>query len=266
VLANYPGWLERSWGDVRDVATSAGFRRAARRLRAKALALTAGEPQLENLPPLLAIEAEARELTETSLVQLPKLMLIATAFERAALPYVAPVPRRKGVVVRARDFAIRPGVAPSALSIPLVDPHDATGRLASVLDDIRERHGHPIVTPYYRGLANWAALIVRLWAAVRPVVGTARYAAWREELVADAEQAWGELTLAPDASRRSTRDDAHAVVTAFRRRILPDLLLDVAMLEPLVDARAAVDRLGSWTSEADGEAPARYRDADGVSC
>jgi hypothetical protein len=244
VLANYPGWLERSWRDVRTVAASPAFRRAARRIRMKAADLTAGEREIENLPPLLAIEAEARALTETSIEVLPKLMLVATAFQHSG-PCAVPVARRAGSVIRARDFAVRRGSAPSALGIPLVDPHDATGRLSAVLEDVRQRHGHPVVPPYYRGLANWAALLVRLWAVVRPVVGTERYRGWRHELIAAAEREWASLS--PDAPAASDGGgDPSAIVTVFRTATLPDLLLDVTMLARVVDADAAVERLGHW--------------------
>ena len=89
--------------------------------------------------------------------------------------------------------------------------------------------------------AAGATLLVRLWATVRPVVGTERYREWRDALVVRAGHSWDALEIA-STRRPASRivpvasEDVFAISEYFRRRMVPEVLLDVTMIQRLLSA------------------------------
>ena len=165
------------------------------------------------LPPQGA--GKIRAFTESIDYALPKLLIIAALLE---LP-----PEAGGVAPASSELPPRP--AEGTEKIPMVDPATPDERLRALFDDVAERHGHPAVATYFRSLAQWPEVLERLWTALRPDVGGERFATARERLVAEAARLAADMPARPP---RAPEAIGHALLF-FRRRLIPDLMLDVQM-------------------------------------
>lgn len=158
-LANYPDYLQPAWQRLRPSLRTQRFERAADRLRAEAL--------LEPVPPGPSVSTEAanemdriRAFNDTIHYVLPKLLLIATALDGADFAV-----GERGETAADGAAQIPSGVAAATVKVQLVDPEQAGERVRQIFASVKERHGHSLVSSYYRGLANWPAFLDGAWEA-----------------------------------------------------------------------------------------------------
>lgn len=235
-LANYPAYLDFAWGRVSPYLLSADFERAADELRRRALVEPVPEgPGLDRVGP--EDLAKVRAFTDTIHYVLPKLLLVATAFDEGL-----------GGATGAEDSppnAVEPGVAEGTFALPMVSSEDADSELAAVFGRIRELHGHPDVASYYRGLANWPALLEGLWSRLESIVGSEPYEERKRELLARSR----EVVLGMPLPERATVlglgldegdvEDLRSILAVFRFRIIPDTFLEAPIVKAMLDGREA---------------------------
>lgn len=246
ILATEPAFFQPAWARLRPIARSQGFEAAADGLRDLA-EIEAGLAPLDTAAAGDDLE-RIRGFTRTIHHVVPKLLLCATAFDLEAAGEESPdAAAAAGHADELPDLdASPPGMIDGALSIPMVDPAAAGGRLGELFRDIREHHGHPGVATYYRSLGHWPALLDELWQALRPMVGGEALVDRRRMLI----DAAGEEMLALRAGARAAglladdlpalpadqRERLRAILAVFRLRIIPDLLLVVPQARRLLDA------------------------------
>lgn len=237
-LANYPEYLEPAWGQVRTLAGTRDFERAADALRAEAL--LEPPPQASDLGAALPHDAgKLRQFNDTIHYVLPKLLLVATALARTPLEHaVEPAASGLGMDTSALPESIADGSG----KVEMVDPQQANAQVKRLFDAIRQRHGHPLVSSYYRGMANWPDFLEAAWRVVSPRVDTPDYAARRQLLIdraAAQAEGWApvSVTVAPAA-----QVEVSAILAAFRMRFIPEMLLDVALVKSLLDGADAARR------------------------
>lgn len=237
--ANFPEVFDGLWQELRGVARRAEFERTADSLREQAaagdLADEVGSPAVED-----AVDEDgqrrAEAFNETIHYVLPKLLLVASGF---ALILDDDVPDGSPPDLGA---ALPYGPADGSQALAMVGPDEAGDRVTELYEDIQDRHGHPGVASYYRALAQWPRLLEAVWDAVRPVVGDASYRRLTAELTVTAQDAARELLVGcrtrrqlglPTDESRDVRD----LVEVFRVRLVPDLLVDVTLIRPLLGTR-----------------------------
>lgn len=235
-LANYPDYLKYAWKRVSSHVLSTDFERAAEDLRAQSLV----EPVPEG-PNLGWMEPEdlqkVRDFTDTIHYVLPKLLLIATAFDEG-------LGGASGSEAAAPD-TVEPGVAGGTLALPMVSAEEAGDRLSSLFGRIRDLHGHPDVASYYRGLGNWPNLLYDLWSRLEPVVGSGPYEERKRELLDRSREAVLGMTL-PGREEvmslgLSDRDveALRSILAVFRFRVVPDTFLEASVIKAMLDGREA---------------------------
>jgi hypothetical protein len=93
-----------------------------------------------------------RAFKDTIHYVLPKLLLTVTLLHEMDFG-----PSRSGVVAGAPaddGSTIPAGPAEGATKVEMVDPDTAEPRVRTLFQAVRERHGHPLVSSYYRGLGK----------------------------------------------------------------------------------------------------------------
>jgi hypothetical protein len=247
-LANYPDYLESAWQDLRPSLRSRAFEQAADEIRVEGLldrVPNASEVAWEGLADLEQI----RPFNDTIHYVLPKLLLIATAWHEGL--------RGGGTGTDAGD-GIPAGVAEGTTKIPMVDPKSATGRVKELFQDIRERHRHPGVASYYRALGHWPEFLGTAWERIRPIVGSPEYDERKSRVVARAEMELRNVlgagaTGGGGANRipQESMEEVRAILSVFRYRLIPDLLLDVSLIKAMLDGPEAARR-SRFSVAADG--------------
>lgn len=235
VLAHRPTYLEAAWMRVQPAAATFDFERAADLLRSDALveddglALTGDWEGRGDL-------SRIRPFTDAIHYVLPKLLLVATAWDEAARG--DPVPPWQHAELASESYPT--GAATEAASIDLVDPEDAPPRVRTLFDDIRETHQHPGVASYYRALGHWPDFLEGVWTEVKPLVTSADYGRRREALVDEATRMAHHLSLSgPALDTPRLHTEIRSILAVFRFRLIPDLLLDVAAIKRLLDGTEA---------------------------
>lgn len=252
VLANYPEPFAEAWAALRPTLGTVGFERAADHLRAAAVS----EPTIPTADvDWSAMEGLARVRAFTASIHyvLPKLLLTAIALDRllgredeAAREAVEPI-----WLGMEAATALPAGSAAGTVRIPLLDPHDAQGRVHGVFEDIKKRHGHPGVASYYRALGHWPDLLATLWNEVSPGIGSASRTRQKDRVVSLAASLDAALHPAlPRLSHPGVRSgELAALLSVFRYRLIPDLLLDVTHIRAVLDGQgAAYASPFSWTA------------------
>ena len=114
----------------------------------------------------------------------------------------------------------------------MVDPNTASERVRRLFEDILDRHGHPALATYFRSLGHWPELLEAIWRDLRPIVGQAPYQERSATLVDHA----GRLAsgLRPEGVPPGAPAPSAAVLGVFRRRIVPDLLIDVTVIRGML--------------------------------
>lgn len=237
VLANYPPYLRLSWERLEPFLLTAEFEEAADALRSRAL--------LEPVPD--SVEAawgqpgdlqSIRAFTDTIHYVLPKLLLVASAFDEG----LDGAPARGGAVP---EPAVAPGVAEGTTSVPMVDPADADGDLGKTFEEIETLHGHPGVASYYRGIGHWPEFLSAVWGRLRPLVGSTPYENRKRGLLEHAREAVLELPLPnrEEALDHGLQDgeisEIKAVLAVFRFRVIPDTFIEVALVKAMLDGADA---------------------------
>ena len=232
MLANYPDYLKFAWGRISSHLLSADFERTADDLRTRALV----EPTPER-PNLDWMEPEdlkkVRAFTDTIHYVLPKLLLVATAFDEG-------LGGASGSEAAAPS-AVDPGVAESTFALPMVSAEEAGERLSTLFGRIRDLHGHPDVASYYRGLGNWPDLLQDMWSRLEPGVGSEPYEERKQELLERSREAVRGMPL-PErediiALGMSGEDieEIRSILAVFRFRVVPDTFLDASVIKALLD-------------------------------
>ena len=235
-LANYPPYLSFAWNKIAPHLLTPRFEEAADTLRARALVEPIYEPtDWTSLGDLKQIRA----FTDTIHYVLPKLLLVSSALDEG-------LGGETGAANGPREKGIPPGVTEGTTSLPMVEPDEATEETQEVFEEIRERHGHPDVASYYRGIARWPGFLKVAWERVSLLVNTPPYEERKRELLEVARSSVLELPL-PSRSEVVERDimdeeqikELRAVLAVFRFRLNPDMLLDVSLVKALLDGPEA---------------------------
>ena len=233
VLANYPSYLSFAWNKIEPHLLTTRFEEAADALRGRAL--------LEPVPVLERVDLTAlgdlkqiRGFTDTIHYALPKLLLVVSALDEG-------LGGETGIADEAPEAGVQPSVAEGTMSLPMVTTAEATGRLKELFEEIRERHGHPDVASYYRGVARWPEFLEAVWERIGPLVGTALYKERKRDLLEAARSVVLELPLPSngEVGQRSVTEEQveelRAVLAVFRFRVISDTFLEVSLIKALLD-------------------------------
>ena len=233
LLAYYPTYLSFAWDRVERHLLSLRFEEAADALRARSLV----EPISGSTNPAsLGDLSQIRAFTDTIHYVLPKLLLVSSAFDEGLGG------EKGGVAGRPRQAAgIPPGVADGTTYVGPVSPDEADEETEKIFGEIQERHGHPDVASYYRGIARWPEFLEVAWDRVGPLVGTPAYNERKRDLVEAAREDALRLPL-PSRGEVVERgideeqvEELRAILAVFRFRLNVDTLLDVSLVKALLD-------------------------------
>lgn len=233
-LANYPDYFEAAWQQIRPALFTEAFYAAADELRGQAL--------LSPAPERLTADAEFgdmhrfRSFNDTIHEVLPKLLLIATALhklEMAIRPDAAPEGAASRPSEPPQQYAVE-GIT----NVDMVDPENAPAAVTVLFQKIKERHGHPLVSSYYRGLANWPDFLDLAWREVGPRVRSAPYEGCRQRLIEQAsvlsDSVFGQGPE-PWKGKASEVQEIRMILAAFRLKFIPEMLIDVTLVKALLD-------------------------------
>ncbi|MDP8971769.1 MAG: halocarboxylic acid dehydrogenase DehI family protein [Actinomycetota bacterium] len=235
-LANYPPYLSFAWNKIAPHLLASSFEEAADALRSQALM----EPTSDSTDwASLGDLSQIRAFTDTIHYVLPKLLLVSSAFDEG-------LGGETGTNEGPQEAAeIQPGVAEGTTRLQMVGPDEATEETEEVFEGIRERHGHPDVASYYRGIARWPEFLKVAWERISPLVNTTPYEERKHELL---EAARSSVLKLPLPSRREVLErgigeeqieELRAILSVFRFRLNSDMLLDVSLIKALLDGPEA---------------------------
>ncbi|CAA9441421.1 MAG: hypothetical protein AVDCRST_MAG80-1368 [uncultured Rubrobacteraceae bacterium] len=237
VLANYPPYLSFAWNTLEPYLLTTGFEEAADALRAQALVEPVPDAGDTKLAALGDIE-QLRDFTDTIHYVLPKLLLVSSAFDEG-------LSGETGAAHGPSEVGVQSGVAEGATSLQMVGDDEATEEVEEVFEEIRNRHGHPDVASYYRGIAQWPEFLEFAWGRISPLVATDLYEERKRDLLEAARSSVFELPL-PSRSEAVERgineeqiEELRAILAVFRFRIIVDTLLDVSLIKALLDGPEA---------------------------
>jgi hypothetical protein len=233
-LANYPEYLEQAWAQLRPLANQRRFEQAADALRARAL--------LQSAPTLPALDIEGMEdgqrlraFNDTIHYVLPKLQLVAGVLEAASFT------DSKGANAQATEAldTLPVGIAQGTTKVSMVQPEQAQERVRAVLESIKQRHGYPMASSYYRGAANWPDFLGSVWERLSPLVGSSEYETRKAAVIEHAEayaRDWPRLTIHVAESQQM---DIRLLLAGFRRKFIPEMLLEMVLIKYLTDGAEA---------------------------
>ena len=240
-LANYEDFLVPEWDRLRTWARTVRFEREADTIRSAAL--------LDPMPVLAEADWAAlgaldriRRFTDSIHYVLPKLLLLATAMHEQLCE---PQPGSTGDAGSSMDDVLPLGVAADTLGITMVDPKQADPALRDLFHRIKACHRHPGIATYYRSLGQWPAFLEAIWDRIEPLVDTPAYDACRRLVI---ERAHDIVSTAAPSARSAgsgfdvpveTAEDVRTVLSVFRFRLIPDLLLDVTLVRAMLDGSEA---------------------------
>jgi hypothetical protein len=239
-LANYPDYFEPAWRRLSPVFRTSKFERDADKLRAQALFASVPDASEVDWTALGDLD-EIRSFTDSIHYVLPKLLLVATAFEEF-LNHSSEERYWRRIESMSSTADIPPGVAKGTTKIEMVNPKKAKGRIKDLFESIKQRHDHPGVASYYRALGNWPEFLEAAWDKIEPLVGSTPYEERKRALVGHAESFVRELLpLGTEAAVEwqawdpKQTDDIRSVLAVFRFKLIPDLLLDVTLIKAMLD-------------------------------
>lgn len=223
VLANYPDYFLPAWRSIAPIVRLREFETASDELRAAAA--------LQDLPRMTASDSgnpELRAFNDTIHYVLPKLLLVASLLgERTTSPEQ---PSRQA------DGRLPFGVADGAAKVEMVDPDRASERVTRLFSSIKTAHGHPLVSSYFQGLAQWPDVLENLWAELEPRIGTEPYEERKAELVQRASfHARDLVRLRSFAPPEHDPAEVAALLDAFRLKFIPEMLIDVVLVKAMLD-------------------------------
>lgn len=226
VLANFPDYFVPAWEGIVPIVRSRDFEQSADELRARAA--------LEDMPGKAdfsaEVDSELRALNDTIHYVLPKLLVVATLLgEGDALSNASH---------RAGSAEIPRGVANGAAKVGMLDPEQAPESVARLFDRIKEAHGHPLVSSYFRALGQWPEVLEALWSELEPIVGSETYERRKNDLIAvaaaeaEALAGLGSPRALPEGSEG---DQIRSLISAFRRKFIPEMLIDAMVIKSVLD-------------------------------
>ena len=234
-LANFPELLEASWNAVRDVAGTREFEQDADWIRATAV--------LEPVPIGRDVRSHAgeeldrlRAVTDTVHYALPKMLLVATAFE--AMMHTRRADQHAPPEEHLDKAPLPPGPPPGMATFRTISPSDADGQVKELYEDIQRVHGHATVTTWFRALATRPDFLDAVWDELRPIVGSEPWLRRKRLLLNSAEAIVREWDL-PDLPPSLISPDARAVVSAYRSVLVPDVLIDACLVKGMLDGGRA---------------------------
>lgn len=236
-LANYPDYLEQLWKHFSPSLRSNNFEQEADNLREKALLEPIPDVSDTNWEKLEDLE-KLRAFNDTIFYVLPKLLLITTAFDETTFRTIREQRGHGTAATGDETQEIPQGVAEGTTKVEMVDPEKAQERVKNLFRSIKEQHGHPLVSSYFRGLGNWPDFLEETWNKIKPLVGSAEYNNLRDFLTEQALNGLRRLPLtqAPNAQLNEQQlEEVGAILTAFRYKFIPEMLIDVALIKALLD-------------------------------
>lgn len=241
VLASDPAVLQAAWGAVAPNLKTWAAERAADRLRGRALIVEAAsisshkafKGDLSRAEIDFDLRSKIGNFNHIALYALPK-HLLASAMLLRALEGGSPAPD-----ATADAGEIPTGMAEGVFPVSPVDPATARGRAAELLPVVAQGHAHATAEDYFRSLARLPDYLAAAWNALIPIVRDPEYDARGAELARMADEAAAHLphpvTLDPAAMRSGTLGDVAGVLRLFHDRVLPDVLIDAALVTALTD-------------------------------
>ncbi|HEV2129783.1 MAG TPA: hypothetical protein VGR27_01690, partial [Longimicrobiaceae bacterium] len=112
---------------------------------------------------------------------------------------------------------------------------DASERVRRLLEREKSAHGHPLVSSYYRILANWPDFLEATWTRIEPVVGSDGYRERVEALVQLAAEVVRSLPLVGEIRDAERTEQVSNLLHAFRRGFIPSMMVDVVLIKAIVD-------------------------------
>lgn len=235
-LANYPDYLGILWGQLSPKLRTEGFEQAADSLRREALLKPVPDvsevdwEELDNLDKL-------RAFNDTIHYVLPKLLIITTAFEVSTFGFDTESGNNDQDSNASTDIPL--GAAEGTTKVKMVDPDKASERVQRLFDSIKERHGHPLVSSYFRGLGNWPDFLEQSWNRLQPFVCSSEYEERKHKLIARSEAAARSLAfpkLKQTMLDEQQSAEVRAILAAFRLKFIPEMLLDAALIKAMLDS------------------------------
>jgi hypothetical protein len=228
-LANFPEYFVPAWKSLSPHLRRLECELAGQQLRGLAATKIAVEPFPKDILSSEDHNAIAA-FTDSIHYVLPKLLLTATALDMQASGHFAIRPDPSVGDVTPIPY----GIAQGTRQLPLVDPADADDRVRALFRDIQEQHGHPGVASYYRGLGHYPVFLGQAWQEVRRHVDTDNYRQRKRALLEFAEAySDRELVCRIPAPTIAAPDSVRAILAVFRYRLIPDLLLDVTLIQSM---------------------------------
>lgn len=233
-LANYPDYLEQAWTNSRPVLCSDSFEQAADEIRTRALLDDAPVSAVLGLPDADNAQ-QLQGFNDTIHYVLPKLLLVCSLFYEASFGDQA-----RGSTAYVEALGTTPkGVAEGATKVEMVNPAEADEEVRQLFEDIKARHGHSVVSSYYRGLAQWPDFLQRAWELTAPYVGSPNYNARRLELIETARVTVRKWPVVPIEPPKAHIDDIRDILTTFQHKFVPEMLLDTALIKAILGGRDA---------------------------
>jgi hypothetical protein len=234
-LANYPDYFEHMWEGLSPTFRTKAFEKAADSLRSKALLEQVPNASNVNWEKLGEIKS-LRAFNDTIYYVLPKLLLITTVFYEASFGRI-----REGDDEHDKEnrFSAMPlGVAEGTTKVQMVEPEKASDHVKGLFTSIKEKHGHPLVSSYYRGIANWPDFLEEAWNLIKPLVGSSAYENRKQALI---KQALVEIRTLPIPTIENPKikeeqgSKIRLILLAFQHKFIPEMLLDVALIKAMLD-------------------------------
>jgi hypothetical protein len=232
-LANYPEYLEQAWSEIRPLIVTTEFEKSADALRRQALLNDAPQEPVIRLDDIAELD-HLLAFNATIHYVLPKLLLTATLLHEASFGEVAGAKDRGG-----GEAAIPLGVADGTAKAKMLDAATADERVKTVFEQVKEVHGHSIVSSYFRGLANWPEFLERTWRELQGYVGSEAYTERRGQLTNSARHEVRRWGLPVVAIHDGNREEIKSILAAFRLKFIPEMLLDSVLITSLVSGREA---------------------------
>lgn len=238
ILANYPTYLTFAWNKLEPYLLTTDFEGAADELRARALIEPISDTTDVDCAALGDL-ARIRSFVDSIHYVVPKLLLVVSALDEGVMGESGEAANR------TREIIVKPGVVEGTTVLPMVSSSDTGGKLRTILEDIKDRHGHPDVASYYRALANWPPFLEAAWERVIPLVGSSAYAARKHQLLENAREHVLQLPLpnSREAIERGVKveqlEEIRAILALFRFRIIPETLLEISLVKAHTDGPEA---------------------------
>jgi hypothetical protein len=238
-LVNYPDYLVPAWERLRPVLRTRAFEQAADELRAGALPEPAPDAPGMDWKSIGELD-RIRAFNDTTHYVLPKLLLVAVALDQASF---GPAPAAAEPPTEDNSTQEIPlGVAEGTTKAQMVAPEEARGRVRELFQQIKGRHNHSLVPSYYRVLGNWPDFLEAAWSRIEPLAGSTVFEDRKRDLIDRSQEAVHALPVAGMDELEldeAQSTEIRSVLAAFRLKFIPEMLIDVAMIEALLDGPEA---------------------------